>query len=146
MGEIVSLEAYRERRAQRHPRAKRVVLADADPVAADVVADMLVTLGYQPIRCGHAAEAFEAALGADAVLCELGWRLPDGTPWIAAVQAARPDLPLAVLTAWLDHPDCRNGAVAGVDLVLAKPLRLTDLAWVVRYLLSGRQARAGAGD
>jgi DNA-binding response OmpR family regulator len=136
LGEVISLSRYRR---QRDARTQCIVVADADAAAGAVVADMLVSLGYRVSLCRTALEAFDAALSqhADAVISELGLYLPDGTPLVSALRAAEPSLPLGVLTGWLDHPDCYNGALQDVPLVLAKPLRLGDLALMANLLCGG---------
>ena len=140
LGEVVSLSRYRrQRETLREARPRHILVVDTDLAAGRVIAEMLAGLGCEATLCRSALHAFHAALGepVDAVIAELGLYLPDGTPLVSALRAAAPDLPVGVLTGWLDHPDCHDGLLHDVPLVLAKPLRLGDLALMVDLLCGG---------
>lgn len=118
---------------------RRVLLVDQDPTVGNVVRELIGLLGYHVVQCATA----ETALGwcrtgkVDAVLTEVGLHSHDGRSFASALSAQHPDLPVAVLTGWLDHPEARYIDRRGQRMVLGKPIRLEDLDIALRSLTTG---------
>jgi CheY-like chemotaxis protein len=139
MGLLVSLADARAGGS----RPRRLLVADGDATVAMVLVDMLRVLGYPAVGFTDADAALEhcATQPLDGVITELGLLCRDGTSLIDVLTATYSDLPVAVLTGWLDHPECRSGQLEPVGLVVAKPLLLADLDAVVTALLAGVRLR-----
>lgn len=146
MGEVLRLDDFRKTpaapAAESAPPA-RVLVADPEPETAAVVVDMLRVLGFAAVwrDSADAALSFCRDAAPDAVLCEMGMLTSDRRHLLEALRCDCPDVPVAVLTGWLDHPDCRNRVLAGVAMVIAKPVGLDNLGVLVAGLTSGVSLR-----
>ncbi|NUQ00985.1 MAG: response regulator transcription factor [Armatimonadetes bacterium] len=117
----------------------RVLVVDSHPVVGGVVAEALAAAGYHAIHCTSPDEALRWCRlgGVDALLIEVGLHTSDGRRLASLLSEEFPDLPVAVLTAWLDHPETRYIDRRGTRLVLHKPLQVDRLELAVRALLDG---------
>lgn len=108
----------------------RVLLAEDDPLAAEVLAAFLEECGHTVSRADSAAEAI--ALSSDAppevLVCDHWLRGLDGPSLARQLQAARPNLRVVIAT----HTSAGAVHAAAADLhalaVLEKPLDLELLA------------------
>ncbi len=125
---------------------KRVLIVDGHPTVGAVMAESLTSVGYHAVHCTAADEALRQCRSGlvDAVLIEVGLRTESGRSLATALSQDHPDLPVAVLTAWLDHPETAYIDGRGVRMVLRKPLRIEDLDLAVRALIDG--FRTGCKD
>ena len=89
---------------------------------------------------GSEALGFLAETQVDLVFTDLG--MPGMTGWELAhqIKAARPRLPVVLLTGWGHHIPEHPDAQACVDQVLAKPIRLDELQKVVARLTTRPEA------
>jgi len=113
-----------------------VLLVEDDMAIAEPLARALV-------REGHEVEHREDGLGGaaagmhgthDVVILDLGLPDIDGIEVCRRIRAARPDVPIMMLTARSDEIDAIVGLDAGADDYQAKPFRLAELMARVRAL------------
>ena len=125
---------------------KQILVVDHNPTVGRVVAESLAALGYVAIHCPTADEALDYCRTGmiDGVLAEVGLVTDGGRSFGAVLSEDYPAVPVAVLTAWLDHPETRYIDQRGVRMVLRKPIRLDRLELAMRALLDGFRARQTA--
>ncbi|MFC4160993.1 response regulator transcription factor [Chitinimonas lacunae] len=120
----------------------KLFLAEDDAVLSDALIASLMRSGY---TVDHRADGFEAEAmltrnDYDAVILDLGLPGQDGLTVLRRVRAAKPGLPILILTA-LDGIDDRvAGLDAGADDYLAKPFEFVELEARLKALL--RRSRA----
>jgi CheY-like chemotaxis protein len=118
---------------------RRILLIDDDPTVREALSSLLRAMGHTVTEAagGAAGLAMLAATPADLVLTDLG--MPEITGWevARAVKAARPALPVILLTGWGEQVEDEGGGSAYVDRTLGKPVGLQDLLGVIADLTRG---------
>jgi CheY-like chemotaxis protein len=117
-------------------RALRVLMAEDEPLAAEVIEEGLVEAGFEVLAANDGQEAVDLAAngaGFDLLLTDLRMPRLDGMELIARLRAQRPDLPVVVMTGF-PPPD---GAVSlqagrGPLRLLTKPVGITPLIAALR--------------
>ena len=126
----------------------RILLVEDDPLIVEGLSELLEAEGYEVVSAadqdGAIASALNPADGTapDLVLLDLTLARGNGFAVCSAVKAARPNLPVIVLTASVDEVNTVTGLSLGADDYVAKPFRPRELVARVAAVL--RRSRAAA--
>ena len=117
-------------------RAARVLVIDDEEDVRETLADMLREQSHEVVVAENGAEGLERFQSAtfDLVLTDLAMPGISGWQVARAVKAARPDVPVVLVTGWgveLSPEQLRSN---GVDRVMTKPFRLQEVLEVVATL------------
>jgi DNA-binding response OmpR family regulator len=125
---------------------ERILLVEDDQAIASGLQRVLDSQGYvvRHVARGRPALA-EAAEPTKLVVLDLGLPDMDGIDVCRRLRAARPELPIVILTARDQELDVVAGLDAGADDYLVKPFRLAELLARVRAHLRRLAATAPEG-
>lgn len=125
-------------------RSLRLLVVEDDPFVANLLGDMLSSLGHRPQVIQDPAKALEAftAQEWDGVITDLA--MPALTGWDVAsyTKKARPNIPVILLTGYGDHINPHEAKAHGVDKVLGKPISPKDLAAALQAIFEGSGIKA----
>jgi DNA-binding response OmpR family regulator len=109
--------------------ARRILVVEDDPAIRRGVADALRFAGFEVAEAASFRDGLEAAVRAPLDLLLLDRVLPggDGLSILEQARAARPTLPVIVLTARGQEQDRVNGLRLGADDYVVKPFSVTEL-------------------
>jgi CheY-like chemotaxis protein len=121
--------------------AHRILVAEDEGLAAMAIEDELLSHGYEVVVAPDGQAAVEAASRQPPDLLLTDLRMPrlDGTGLIRALRAARPDLPVVVMTGYapaLGQDAFRREGEAPV-ILFSKPLDMDAVLATLRRLLPG---------
>jgi two-component system, OmpR family, response regulator len=122
----------------------QLLLAEDDPILADGLAAQLRQVGFSVRHApnGAVAEFLLLQEGFDMAILDIGLPMVDGLTVLKRVRAAKPSLPVLVLTARDGLDDRVAGLNAGADDYLTKPFDFAELEARLRALL--RRSRPAA--
>jgi CheY-like chemotaxis protein len=135
-----------------HAAALRLLLVDDDPVLIRSLGEVLTGEGHlvtAAIGGRQGVDAFTAAMARrqpfDVVITDLGMPNVDGREVARLVKSVGPRTPVVMLTGWGRRMSEEGEKPPGVDHLLSKPPRLSELRAVLARCQSAR-ADGGAGD
>jgi DNA-binding NtrC family response regulator len=118
-----------------------LLVADDDAVARDLLAEVLSREGYHLITAADGDEALRLSEANVLDLALLDLRMPglDGLELLRRLSAARPDVPVIILTAFATMDTAIATIRAGAYDYLSKPFRMEEIVLVVRRALEARR-------
>lgn len=124
------------------PRPLRVLMAEDEPLAAEVLQEALTEAGFEVIAApdGQAAlDLAEAGTGFDLLLTDLRMPRLDGRELIQRLRARRPDLPVVVMTGFPPPggPESLHDGSAPLRL-MTKPISIGALIEALRAVAPRR--------
>jgi CheY-like chemotaxis protein len=122
---------------------ERILFIDDEQTVGDPVCELLDRIGYRvtfELDPRSALKLFQEEPDAfDLVLTDLAMPGMTGSELAKAVQSLRPDVPIILLTGWIESRQREQLLHDGIRAVLAKPASLGDLATAIASSL--RQPR-----
>ncbi len=124
-------------------RCVRILVVEDEPSLRDGIVDLLAGDGHTVTGVGDGIAGVEAGLRDPFELVVLDLMLPrlDGMEVCRRLRAARPGMPILMLTARGSEDDKVRGLIEGADDYVTKPFSARELLARVRAL--GRRAPAG---
>ncbi len=120
----------------------RVLVIDDDPGLSEVIELLLSEEGYKPAHAGTVRDGVERALSdaPDVVVTDL--KLPDGTGLdvVERVRAARPELPLILITSYSSLDSAIGALRAGAVDYLIKPFENDDFLRAIERAVAARRS------
>ncbi|HLE44442.1 MAG TPA: sigma-54 dependent transcriptional regulator [Methylomirabilota bacterium] len=118
-----------------------ILIADDDPVARDLLAEVLAKEGYRVRAAAGGRECLELARSGPVDLALLDLRMPDldGLEVLRQMQALHPGVPVLILTAFATLETAIEAIRAGAYDYLSKPFRMEEIRLVVRRALEQRR-------
>lgn len=118
-------------------KSRRILVVEDDAAIRQGVVDALQAFGYQTAEAGDGAAGLELAtrVNCDLILLDLVLPKRDGLSILKEVRAARPGLPVIILTAKGDEDDRVAGLRLGADDYVVKPFSVKELIARVEALL-----------
>jgi two-component system, OmpR family, alkaline phosphatase synthesis response regulator PhoP len=125
-----------------------VLVVEDDAAIRRGLCDALRFAGYRPVEAADGAAGVEAAMGGvDLVLLDILMPRLDGLGALEKIRAARPALPVIILTAKGQEGDRVRGLRAGADDYVVKPFSATELLARVEAVLRRSPSRpTGLGE
>ena len=123
--------------------APRILVIEDDPAIRRGLLDALRFESFTPFEAADAKSGLDLALTLDCHLILLDLLLPggDGLSILRSLRAARPTLPVIILTARGDESDRVKGLQLGADDYVVKPFSVVELIARVRAVLRRSPAR-----
>ena len=125
------------------PSPRTLVIEDDDAIRRGVM-DALRAAGHQPTEAARGDVGLQQALSGNFDLVLLDIVLPGNSGWeiLRVVRAARPDLPIIVLTACGAEDQRVDGLQFGADDYVVKPFSLRELLARVEAVMRRAPARS----
>jgi PAS domain S-box-containing protein len=121
---------------------QRILLLDDEPALTAVGERRLQALGYQVTTTTDAREALTIFRGAperfDLIMTDFSMPNMDGLQFARQVSMLRRDIPILLVTGYMDEFPDSTIAAAGISKVLSKPMTLATLGDTVATLLATR--------
>src|SRR2546422_3110993 len=108
---------------------KRVLVVEDDSAIRQGIADALTFAGYEVLQAANGNEGMAQGLRStiDLLMLDLILPGPSGFEILKAVRAARPTLPVIILTARGEEADRVQGLRLGADDYVVKPFSVREL-------------------
>src|SRR5437867_6649793 len=116
---------------------RRVLVVEDDSAIRQGIADALTFAGYEVLQAANGTEGMAQGLRAtiDLLMLDLILPGPSGFEILKAVRAARPTLPIIILTARGEEADRVQGLRLGADDYVVKPFSVRELLARVEAVL-----------
>jgi two-component system response regulator AtoC len=121
--------------------AGAILVADDDPVAVELLAEVLTGEGYAVRTAAGGKECLALAEDTPFDLAIVDLRMPDlgGLQVIRRLASIRPGMPVLILTAFATIDTAIEAIREGAHDYLSKPFRMEQLTMVVRRTLESRR-------
>ncbi|NNE43224.1 MAG: response regulator, partial [Gemmatimonadetes bacterium] len=119
-------------------RTGRILLVDDETDVLETLLEALEAGGHTPTGAASGEEALERFDPGDfdLVITDLNMPGMSGTELLEQLKTRRPDIPVGILSGWIDRPDSGADPTERADFILPKPCRLHELLDVVQRHLS----------
>jgi DNA-binding NtrC family response regulator len=119
----------------------RLLVADDDAVARNLLSEVLTREGYEVRATADGAEALSVCENEVIDLALLDLRMPglDGIALLGRLVTLRPDVPVVILTAFAAMDTAIAAIRAGAYDYVSKPFRMEEIRLVVRRALEARR-------
>jgi PAS domain S-box-containing protein len=135
-----------------HGHGERILFVDDEPIVARSTEELLKRLGYAVTCCEQSENALEQFRRAprEFDLIVTDWAMPgmSGTELVSAMRETRPDIPMLLMSGFVDSTVQQVAKMIGIDEVLVKPVNPELLAQAIAQVLArgARAAKDGAGQ
>jgi two-component system response regulator AtoC len=121
--------------------AARLLVADDDPVARDLLVEILVSEGYVVRAAADGAACVDLARAGPFDLALVDLRMPglDGLEVLQRLQALRPPVPVLILTAFATIETAIEAIRAGAWDYVSKPFRVDEIRLTVARALEAQR-------
>ena len=132
-----------------HGNGEVVMVVDDEPSLVELAEEILAQVGYEPVGFGSATAALKAFADDprrfDLVLTDEMMPELTGTGLALEIHRIRSDIPILIMSGYVNSVDSGVARSAGVSEVLRKPLKSRDIAEALaRALTASRSATAAA--
>ena len=131
-----------------HGHGERILFVDDEPIVARSTEEFLKRLGYVVTRCEQSGDALarfrREPREFDLIVTD--WAMPgmSGTELVTAVREIRPEIPMLLISGFVDSTVQFAAKTIGIGEVLIKPVNPELLAQAVAQMLArGNKAAAG---
>ncbi len=123
----------------------RILFVDDEKLVLEMGEQMLTELGCQVTACLKSQEALEIFQDGpedfDLVLSDISMPILTGMELATKLHSINPDVTIIFLSGYIDDADMDKALKVGVKEILAKPIRLKELASALgRYLPAAKEA------
>jgi CheY-like chemotaxis protein/two-component sensor histidine kinase len=122
-----------------HGKGEVIMVVDDEPSLVALTEEMLAELGYEPVGFGSGTSALAAFAEApdrfDLVLSDEMMPELSGTGLAREIRRLRVDIPIVIMSGYLDNGVVALARSAGVSEVLRKPLKRRDIGEAVARVL-----------
>jgi PAS domain S-box-containing protein len=131
-----------------HGHGERILFVDDESIVARSTEEFLKRLGYVVTRCEQSADALarfhRAPREFDLIITD--WAMPgmSGTELVSAIHEVRPDIPMLLMSGFVDSTVQLAAKSLGIGEILIKPVNPELLAQAVAQMLA-RETQPGAG-
>jgi CheY-like chemotaxis protein len=117
--------------------AVRVLVVEDQPDLMEVFITLLEMDGALVLKASNYNEALEIAENNEIDIVLTDFRMPGmhGLYLLDMIKHKHPDMPVILMTAYLDDALAANARRLGVDYILAKPFEYSELFKAIRKLL-----------
>jgi signal transduction histidine kinase/ActR/RegA family two-component response regulator len=118
-------------------RSGRILVVEDERAVREVLVDVLRGQGHEVVACMDGTAALPHIDGPAFDLALVDLSMPGLSGWEVAqrLRAARPEVPIALVTGWGDQIDLGDAQARGVDYLVAKPFNVDDMIRLVSSVL-----------
>jgi len=131
-----------------HGHGERILFVDDEPIVARSTEEFLKRLGYVVTCCEQSEDALarfrRAPVDFDMIITD--WAMPgmSGTELVSAIREIRPDIPMLLMSGFVDSTLQHTAKTIGIGEILIKPVNPELLAQAVAQVLArGNRPVAG---
>ncbi|HVY23708.1 MAG TPA: PAS domain S-box protein [Steroidobacteraceae bacterium] len=127
---------------------ERILLVDDEPALVEIGSTVLERYGYSVKAFSSSKDALAWALTApddfDLVISDLAMPGMPGLDFVEQLQRLRPDVPVIIISGYVDGPTQERIAAMGIRQVLLKPFNINSIVAAAHEVLTTRNASRNA--
>ena len=126
-------------------QGQRILFVDDEPIVARATEEFLKRLGYVVTRCEESSDALarfrNGPEGFDLIVTD--WAMPgmSGTELVSAIREIRPNIPMLLMSGFVDSSVQQSARSTGISEILIKPVNPELLAQVVAQVFARDKQR-----